>query len=230
MAAYISIAFIVAWFGLPWLIHWIGTRADSRSSYAIPGMALVVVLFFGWSAEFLGGVAAITGAFIAGLGLSNVHSSTKREIEIAISNIAYTFLVPVFFVSVGLRADLSQFPAEALPLMLTLLVMAIMSKIIGGGVGARLGGFTKQEALRVGVCMISRGEVGLIIVALGLSTGLLSADDPLFASLFMVIILSTVLTPPLVRLAFQTQQSGADEDVGEAHPPPDPMIHEIADH
>src|SRR5690606_11574872 len=131
----------------------------------------------------------------------------KDEIEHAMSYIAYAFLVPIFFVDVGLQTDLSIFPLSALPFALALLLMAVISKIGGAGLGALLGGFTRSESLRVGVCMISRGEVGLIIASLGLSTGIFTSDDKLFASLFLVILLTTVMTPPLVRLVFQQKEN-----------------------
>ncbi|HLA42309.1 MAG TPA: cation:proton antiporter, partial [Aggregatilineales bacterium] len=82
-----------------------------------------------------------------------------------------------------------------------------ISKIGGAGLGAILGGFDRRESLRVGVCMISRGEVGLIIASLGISTGIFETDDKLFASLFLVILLTTVMTPPLVRLVFQQKDN-----------------------
>jgi Kef-type K+ transport system membrane component KefB len=202
MAGFIAGAFLFAWFALPRFINWIDSRPVMSQAYGLASVALMITLLFGWSANTIGGVAAITGAFIAGVGLSRARSSVRREIDGAVSHIAYAFLVPIFFVSVGLQTDLSGFPLSAVPLMLVLLVTAVASKLIGSGLGARLGGFNNIEALRLGVCMISRGEVGLIIASLGLSSGILVASDPLFASLFVVIILSTVLTPPLVRRMF----------------------------
>ncbi|HEX2908738.1 MAG TPA: cation:proton antiporter [Phototrophicaceae bacterium] len=203
MATYLGLAFLVAWFLLPRLAAWIANHPEASQSYGIPAFALIMALVFGWSAEYFGGVAAITGAFLAGVGLSRTREGIKRPIDTAISNIAYAFLVPIFFVSVGLKTDLSQFPLTALPFAALLLVVAVISKIIGCGGGARLGGFSNQESLRLGVCMISRGEVGLIIASLGLSSGIFLPTDPVFASLFLVILLSTVLTPPLVRRVFQ---------------------------
>jgi Kef-type K+ transport system membrane component KefB len=202
MAIYIAGAFLFAWFALPRFINWIDSHPVMSQSFGLAAIGLMIVLLFGWSADYVGGVAAITGAFIAGVGLSRAHSSIRREIDDAVSHIAYAFLVPIFFVSVGLQTDLSGFPLSAIPLMIVLLMTAVASKLIGSGLGARLGGFNNIEALRLGVCMISRGEVGLIIASLGLSSGTLVASDPLFASLFVVIILSTVLTPPLVRRVF----------------------------
>jgi Kef-type K+ transport system membrane component KefB len=129
-------------------------------------------------------------------------------VQDAMSYIAYAFLVPIFFVDVGLQTDLSIFPTNAFPFALALLTMAVISKIIGVGIGALLGGFDKSESLRVGVCMISRGEVGLIIATLGLNSGIFEREDKLFASLFLVILLTTIMTPPLVRLVFKELDQG----------------------
>ena len=132
--------------------------------------------------------------------------------------------MPIFFVSVGLQTDLSNFPLDAVPLTALVLFIAVTSKIIGCGLGGKLGGFTNLESLRLGVCMISRGEVGLIIASLGLSSGILHPTDPLFATLFMVILLSTVLTPPLVRRVFQI---GVSQPAADTHPS---ILPETADH
>ncbi|PJF20959.1 MAG: cation:proton antiporter [Phototrophicales bacterium] len=213
MAGYIVIAFLVAWYLLPRLMEWIQTRSELSQSYGIPVFALVTALLFGWSAEYLGGVAAITGAFIAGVGLSNLKNrNAKHEIEQTMSHLAYVFLVPIFFVDVGLETDLSTFPPEAILLTLALLVMAILSKVLGAGLGARMGGFDTWESLRVGVCMISRGEVGLIIISIGLSSNIIQANSPLYAALFMVILLTTVLTPPMVRWIFQLNRDASTDN------------------
>ena len=207
MAVYLGGAGLIAWFILPRIMDWIASFPHLSQSYGLPAFALVVMLFYGWSAEELGGVAAITGTFLAGLGLSNTRDYVNNEIEESMSYIAYAFLVPVFFVNVGLQTDLGNFPLNALPFALALLVVAVISKIGGAGLGAILGGFDRRESLRVGVCMISRGEVGLIIASLGISTGIFETDDKLFASLFLVILLTTVMTPPLVRLVFQQKDN-----------------------
>lgn len=210
MAAYISIAFLVAWYALPKAMYWIEQHPQLAQSNGIPIFALISALLFGWSAEYLGGVAAITGAFIAGVGLSKLPlKNMKQDIEEAVSHLAYVFLVPIFFVDVGLETDLSNFPMQALPFMLILLAMAVISKVFGAGIGARMGGFDLKESLRVGVCMVSRGEVGLIIISIGLSSGILDSGSELYAALFMVILLTTVLTPPMVRWVFQGSGAGA---------------------
>ncbi|MBK8023830.1 MAG: cation:proton antiporter [Chloroflexi bacterium] len=212
MALYFVGAFMIAWFLIPRLINWMQTQPAIAHSYGIPAIALVLALLFGWSAEAWGGVAAISGAFIVGAGLSRAREPIKHTIDVAISNIAYTLLIPIFFVNVGLEIDLHLLPLSVLPLAALLLVLAFASKLIGCGAGALLGGFNRQESLRLGICMVSRGEVGLIIASLGASSGVFRSDDGLYGAVFLVILLSTVITPPLVRRVFQNhpvQKRGA---------------------
>lgn len=201
MVLYLGGALAVAWFVLPSLFNRI--YHTHRIASGTASFALIAALIFGWSADALGGIAAITGAFIAGMGLSQTNERARDEIVSTVHHISYAFLVPIFFVNVGLHTDLGQIGLDMLPLALLLIAVAAVSKVAGSGVGARLGGFNKGEAIRLGVCMISRGEVGLIIASLGLSSGLL--DDELFQPLFLVILLTTVMTPPLVRWVFGRQ-------------------------
>lgn len=208
IALFIVIGGALAWVALPRAINWI-----HRYNAGIKGtaaFALTFALAFGWAAEALGGVAAITGAFIAGVGFSRANRDTRHEIEEAATNLAYAFLVPVFFVHVGLVTNLRLLTLEALPLAALLMLVAVVSKIGGCGVGALLGGFNRAESLRVGISMISRGEVGLIIASLGLAQGALTSD--IFPSLFLVILLTTVLTPVLVRWAFQQKLPATQPD------------------
>lgn len=202
MVVYVSVALALSWFVLGRIMQGIADHPAMGQSSGLAVTALIMMLVFAWSAESLGGLATITGAFIAGLGLSRTGKHVKHEIEETIGHIAYALLVPIFFVTVGLGVDLSAYPPSALPLGFVLLSIAIISKVGGSGVGALLGGFNRQESLQLGVCMVSRGEVGLIIATLGLSSGILSRDHPLFASLFFVILLTTVVTPLLVRQIF----------------------------
>lgn len=205
MMLYLGGALAVAWFVLPPLFNRISHTHQLAGG--IVSYALIAALVFGWSADVLGGVAAITGAFIAGVGLSRTNERVKREIETAVHHISYAFLVPIFFVNVGLHTDMKDIGADLLPLAGVLIAIAAVSKVVGAGLGARLGGFNSGEAFRLGVCMISRGEVGLIIASLGLANGLLSEE--LFQPVFLVILVTTVMTPPLVRLVFKGKQPAA---------------------
>ncbi|NLX10343.1 MAG: cation:proton antiporter [Chloroflexi bacterium] len=206
MMLYLAGALLVAWFVLPRLFAWLHRRTQFTQSMA--AFALIAALLFGWSAEVLGGVAAITGAFITGMGLSRTTERIRHQIENAVRPISYSFLVPIFFVNVGLQTDLTSIGGDMIPLAILLLVVAVVTKVVGCGFGARLGGFTSGESLRVGVCMISRGEVGLIIASLLLSAGML--EQRLFEPVFLVILLTTVITPPLVRLVFRNYPTAID--------------------
>ncbi|MEB2287898.1 MAG: cation:proton antiporter [Anaerolineae bacterium] len=199
MVLYLVGALAIAWYVLPRLFNRI--FRSRRLSGSTASFALIAALFFGWSADVLGGMAAITGAFIAGVGLSQTAERPHAQIVGTVHHISYAFLVPIFFVNVGLHADLTRIGGSLVPLAILLSVVAVVSKIVGSGFGALLGGFARGESFRLGVCMISRGEVGLIIAALGLAEGLLS--ESLFETTFLVILLTTVITPPLVRWVFK---------------------------
>jgi Kef-type K+ transport system membrane component KefB len=208
MMLYLVGALAVAWTVLPRLFNWLHRNPQFSSGTAT--FALVAALLFGWSAEALGGIAAITGAFVAGMGLSQTTDKTRHQIEETVQHIAYSFLVPIFFVNVGLHSNLLDIGAEMLPMAALLVVVAAISKVGGSGIGAKLGGFSNGEAFRLGVCMISRGEVGLIIAALGLANGLLDAD--LFEPVFLVILVTTVMTPPLVRWVFHKRDTETERE------------------
>ncbi|HWC03493.1 MAG TPA: cation:proton antiporter [Methylomirabilota bacterium] len=201
MILFFAVGGFVAWSILPRVMNWIHVTPELGQLYGVPVFALAFALFLGWSAEILGGVAAISGTFLAGFGISRINAKAKHEVEQASTYVSYAFLVPIFFVSIGLVTDFAQLGLASLPYAGALIVASILTKVIGTGAGALLGGFDRTEALRLGVCMISRGEVGLIMASIGLARGIF--DDQLFPSLLLAILVSTLVTPPLVRLVFR---------------------------
>jgi Kef-type K+ transport system membrane component KefB len=178
-------------------------------SQGLVAFVLVTLLLYAWAAEALGSMAAITGAFLAGLFLS--RSPLRDRIQSSVSVIAYGFFVPIFFISVGLVADAHMLAGSGLWLIVTMVVVAIISKILGAGLGARLAGFDNREALQLGVGMMSRGEVGLIVATLGVSQGLLSGQ--VFAGVVGVVIVTTLLTPPALRQLFSRPTKPAQNPV-----------------
>ena len=200
MLLYLGLAAAAAFLLLPRLADW----ADDQSiSEGLAAMVLVVLLVFAWTAEVGGGLAAITGAFIAGVGFgrSRQHAAIGRSIH----TIAYAFLVPIFFVSIGLKTNARELTGSDLLLVLVLVIVAVVSKVLGSGLGARLGGFTNRESLRVGVGMISRGEVGLIVATVGVSAGLVRTG--LFSDVTIIVLLTTLITPPLLRQVFENKET-----------------------
>ena len=124
------------------------------------------------------------------------QTSFKERIDRGVHPLTYSFFVPVFFINIGLRADVRQIAGE-LPLVLFVLAVAVLGKVIGCGACAWLSGFRYREALRVGVGMISRGEVGLIVAGYGLAHGIIGAD--IFSVMVLVVLITTMITPVWLR-------------------------------
>ena len=199
MVVVLAIVAGAAYFVLPRLAEW----ADRlRASQGLLAIVLAAVLFLAWSVESLGGVAAITGAFLAGVGLGRSHF--RHEIERGLSPLAYAFFVPLFLVDIGLRSNARELPAGAVWFTIALLAIAAASKLVGSGLGAYFAGFEKGAALRMGLGMMSRGEVGLIVA------GVVVAEEILLPEIFTVVVLmvlvTTMVTPPLLRWAFARQE------------------------
>jgi Kef-type K+ transport system membrane component KefB len=201
MVVFLTAGMAVAWWVLPRVMEWIHATPELGQLYGVAVFALVFALFLGWGAEALGGVAAISGTFLAGFGLSRINAAARHEVGMAATYVSYALLVPIFFVSIGLGTDFAQLGLAALPYAAVLIVASVLTKVVGTGAGALLGGFDRREALRLGICMISRGEVGLIMASIGLARGIFDAQ--MFPSLLLAILVSTLVTPPLVRLAFR---------------------------
>lgn len=195
MLGYLVLSGLVGWFVLPRVVTWIDRQPISEGLTAI---VLFITLVFAWSAEVMGGLAAITGAFIAGVGLG--RSVLREKIEAKMRPLTYGFLVPIFFVSIGLEANLRAIAGALLPLLVVLFIVAVLSKVIGAGLGARWAGLTNAESLRVGVGMISRGEVGLIVAGIGVQQGIISAE--IFSMVVVLVLLTTLVTPLWLRRVF----------------------------
>jgi Kef-type K+ transport system membrane component KefB len=187
------------------LALWLGARIIPRLSSLVDQlpisedvMALVIVItmLYAWAAEALGGMAAITGAFLAGLFFA--RTPLRPSIEEKMHTLTYSWLVPIFFVSIGLETNALALGLEGLPFALIIVLVAMLSKVIGGGAGARLGGFSNREALRLGVGMASRGEVGLIVASVGLGVDLIG--ETVFASVVIMVLATTLVTPILLRM------------------------------
>jgi len=201
MAAYLSVTILLGFFVLPRLAEWVNTQPISEG---LAALVLVTTLVFAWSAEVVGGLAAITGAFIAGVGFG--RSRLRDDIQRHMHTLTYAFLVPVFFVSIGLKTNARALDVSALWFAAALVLIAVVSKVAGCGLGARLGGFNNTQALRVGVGMISRGEVGLIVASVGVGAGLIQTE--VFSVVTFIVLLTTLVTPLLLRLTYNAQEAG----------------------
>ena len=177
----------------------------SRLRVSTPVLAFVVVtaLVYAWGAEHLGGVAAITGSYLAGVLFA--RTTHGRAILAAIEPLTYSLFVPVFFVNIGLQADVAKLGGH-LSLTVFVLLVAILGKVIGCGAAAALAGFTPRESYRVGVGMISRGEVGLIVAGYGLAHGIIGQD--IFSVMVLMVLVTTMVTPVWLRFVFPRGPAG----------------------
>jgi monovalent cation:proton antiporter-2 (CPA2) family protein len=185
------------WLLVPRFLKWF---APLRVTEAVMSGGLIICFAFSYFAEEMG-IAGIIGAFAAGIAVS--QTSYKHEVESKIEPIAYTLFVPVFFVSIGLHITFDGVSEQLLFIVLVTLVASI-TKLLGGGLGARMAGFDRPGSIAVGAGMVSRGEVALIIAAAGLESGLL--PQKYFTSVVLVVILTTLITPPLLKLTFKERE------------------------
>lgn len=174
------------------------TAWGEKRRVAISG--LVFCLFMSYLSEVLFGIADITGAYFAGLILCNIMR-TRSYIAKKLTVVSYMFFSPVFFASIGIKTELSGMTGALLAFSVTLLVIAILTKILGCGLGAKLCGFNTHEALSVGVGMVSRGEVALIVAQKGAQAGLV--DEHMFPAVVLVVIVTTLITPILLKLVMR---------------------------
>ncbi len=211
MVLFLAGSVLLGFWLLPKVAEWV---QDQPISEGLAALAIVVAFLFSWTAEEVGGLAAITGAFIAGLGFGRSH--LRDELAGKMHTIAYSFFVPIFFVSIGLKTNIRLLTGDLLPLTLVLIVIAILSKIIGCGLGARLGGFDNRRSLRVGLGMVSRGEVGLIVATVGVSAAIIQTE--LFSVVTVIVLVTTLVTPLLLRWGFgdENKPKGTAKEVARA--------------
>ncbi|HTM05272.1 MAG TPA: cation:proton antiporter [Vicinamibacterales bacterium] len=180
------------------LLRWASRLGVSQATLAA---ALVIMFGYAWLAEYLGAIAAITGAYVSGVLLA--QTPFKRDIDAGIHPLTYTLFVPAFFIGIGLQANARELGAHA-AFTAVLIAVAIIAKALGCGLFAKLSGFSGRESLRVGVGMISRGEVGLIVAGYGLAAGLIDRD--VFSASVLMVLATTMVTPPLLRLVFPSRR------------------------
>lgn len=172
-------------------------------SQGLLAVVLMTAFVYGWAAEYLGGIAAITGSYLAGVLFA--QTPFKHRIDEGIHPLTYSMFVPVFFITIGLQANGRMLGPRA-TFTFALVAVAIVAKALGCGLFARLFGFNTQQSLRVGAGMISRGEVGLIVAGYGLAHGIIGQD--VFSASVVMVLVTTMITPPLLRMTFPRRPAG----------------------
>lgn len=150
-------------------------------------------------AERYFGIADITGAYVAGVVLCNLHDASYVERRIDIS--AYMVFAPVFFAGIGLKVSFETMDLKLLLFSVCFVLVACLSKILGCGGVARLCRFKGNDALKIGVGMMTRGEVALITASKGLAAGLITED--FFTAVILLILVSSITVPILLKSMYK---------------------------
>ncbi len=164
----------------------------------IPILGLAICFIFAYVAEVYFGIADITGAYVAGIIMCSLEDSDYIAEKMDINS--YMLFGPIFFASIGLKTTLDNLTVELLLFSLGFVVVALVSKIIGCGLMSRLLGYKGSDALKIGVGMMTRGEVALIVSQKGLAVGMISSVY--FTAVILLIIVSSVATPIILKFLY----------------------------
>lgn len=187
--------------------NWVDTAKKELHRHTI--IAFVFCLLMSYIAEEVFGVADITGAFIAGLIISNVRRSDYLQSKF--DTISYLLVSPVFFASIGLKVVLPEMSGSIVGFAVVLTIVAILTKVVGCGLGAKMCKYQNYQAKRIGVGMISRGEVALIVASKGASLGLLGTA--FLGPIIIVVVITTIITPVFLKVVFRPGTAPAQEQL-----------------
>ena len=178
------------------IFKWIDKRYPHTRRIPIAGLAYCFIMSY--VAEQYFGIADITGAYVAGIILCSINDSEYIERKIDINS--YMLFGPVFFASIGLKTDLNDVTGGILLFAVGFVIVGLISKIIGCGLMARICRFKGKDALKIGVGMMTRGEVALIVAQKGLSMNLI--DPVYFTAVILLIIVSSISTPIVLKFLY----------------------------
>ena len=208
--------FILFAFGVGIICYYLFKFIDKRYPHKrrIPILGLALCMILAYSAEKFFGIADITGAYVAGLILCNLRDSDYIAEKMDISS--YMMFGPVFFASIGLKTQFSGFTPELILFSAAFVFTALITKVIGCGGVAKLFGYSWKDSAKVGVGMMTRGEVALIVSQKGLSVGLM---DPIyFTSVILLIIVSSITTPIMLKVLYRGDKKPEEEKAQEPSP------------
>ena len=171
--------------------------------------AMAFCFIMAYCAERFFGVADITGAYFAGVILCNV-TKMRQYVAKKVTAASYLVFSPVFFANIGLKTDLSGINSEIIVFAAVLAVMAVLTKIIGCGLGAKICRMSNHESLVVGVGMVARGEVALMVAQKGIDSG--NIDPKVFPAIVLCVVIAALLTPVLLKLVISHGPSGGGEN------------------
>lgn len=195
-----TVLFFVFSIVMGFIIYHIFKIVDSKYPHTrrIPIIGFAICLVFSYVAEAYFGIADITGAYVAGIILCSIQDSNYIAEKMDINS--YMMFGPIFFASIGLKTNIDNVTTDILLFAAAFVVVGLLAKIIGCGLVSRLCGFKGHDCLKIGVGMMTRGEVALIVSQKGLSVGLLS--PVYFTAVILLIIVSSIMTPIILKILY----------------------------
>jgi len=159
-------------------------------------IACVMCCFLYASIAELAGLSAIVGAFLAGAVFDGMRFTYSKNLK---EGAEYFHIVfgSIFFISLGILANLREVPLKMLPFLVVLLFVAIVSKFAGCGLSARLSGFSGRDSAVIGFGMAPRGEVAMMVALIGLTSGAIGQD--VYVGVVLVSLMTTILAPVIIR-------------------------------
>lgn len=164
----------------------------------IPIVSLAFCFALSYVAEKYFGIADITGAYIAGIVLCNLSDNTYIERKVDVSS--YMLFGPLFFASIGLKTNFDAMDSTLFIFCICFVIVALLAKIIGCGLAATVCRYNMSDSLKIGVGMMTRGEVALIVAQKGLAADLLTSDY--FMAVILLILFSSIATPIILKFLY----------------------------
>ncbi len=201
-----TILFFVFAIGVGYIIYKVFKRVDNRYPHTrrIPIIGLALCFSFAFIAEEFFGIADITGAYVAGIILCSSRDSEYIAEKMDINS--YMLFGPVFFASIGLKTSLDNVNGSLLLFSVCFVMVGLVSKIIGCGLMAKLLRFRGKDCLKIGVGMMTRGEVALIVAQKGLSVGMIAPEY--FTAVILLIVVSSICTPIILKVLYAKDPEG----------------------
>ena len=195
-----AVLFFVFAIGVGMICYWAFKKVDQRYPHTrrIPIAGLALCFGMAFIAEKFFGIADITGAFVAGIILCSIKDSKYIAEKMDINS--YMLFGPVFFASIGLKTEIGELDMSILIFSILFVIVGLVTKIIGCGFIARVCRFSRSDSFKIGVGMMTRGEVALIVSQKGLSVGLMS--PVFFTSVILLIIVSSITTPIILKILY----------------------------
>lgn len=195
-----TVLFFVFAIVVGYICYRIFRKVDNRYPHTrrIPIAGLALCFAMAYVAEEFFGIADITGAYLAGIILCSIRDADYISEKMDINS--YMLFGPIFFASIGLKTNIENLDMDLLMFSIGFVVVALLSKIVGCGLMGRVCRFNWPDSLKIGVGMMTRGEVALIVSQKGLSVGLLSSVY--FTSVILLIIVSSIATPIILKVLY----------------------------